>query len=96
MSRNGSLKRINKKLKKYYGYSYTDLLELIDIIVTKMGDCAAKVNRNFDETKSFDAVDSAKVLANNLKLFGNCFTEINTKLLNVMNVMESIRDSDIK
>ena len=96
MSRNGSLKRINKKLKKYYGYSYTDLLEVIDIIATKMGYCVVKVNTNFDEAKSFDAVDSVKVFANNLKLFVNCFTEINTKLLNVINVMESIRDRDIK
>ena len=97
MSRNGSLKRINKKLKKYYGYSYTDLLEIIDSIVTKMGDCANKVNTKLDEAvaskDSLNAVDSAEVLASNLRLFLNCFTEINTKLLKVT---ESILEKSTK
>lgn len=93
MSRNGSLKRIDKKLKKYYGYSYTDLLEVINIITTKMEDCVVKVNTKFDEVKSFDMVDSTKVLSISLDLFIKCFTEINTKLLNVT---ESIRDSSTK
>lgn len=97
MSRNGSLKRINKKLKKYYGYSYTDLLEVINNIVTKMEDCVVKVNAELDEAvaskDSLNAVDSAEVLASNLKLFGKCFTEINTKLLDVT---ESIRNSYLK
>lgn len=93
MSRNGSLKRIDKKLKKYYGYSYTDLFEVINTIATKMEDCVVKVNMKFDEAKSFDMVDSTKVLSTSLDLFVKCFTEINTKLLNVT---ESIRDSSTK
>ena len=93
MSRNGSLKRIDKKLKKYYSYSYTDLLEVINIIATKMEDCVVKVNTNFDEAKSFDMIDLTKVLNTNLDLFINCFAEINTKLLNVT---ESIRASYTK